>query len=79
LTCNVYKYVYNKNMRKKILIKRLQELGWWKYGEGGSHEKWTNGEQKAVISRHTEVNEYTAEAIVKTAQVNPGNKRKGRT
>ena len=66
-------------MKKKILVKRLQELGWWKYGEGGSHEKWTSGEQKIPVPRHTEINEYTAEAIVKTAQANPGLKRKERT
>lgn len=79
MTCNVYKYVYNIEYEKKILIKRLQELGWWKYGEGGSHEKWTNGEQKTAVPRHAEINEYTAEAIVKTALANPGNKRKDRT
>jgi len=54
----------------------MQELGWWKYGEGSSHEKWTNGEQKTVVPRHAEINDYTAAAIVKTAQANPGTKQK---
>jgi len=66
-------------MKKKTLTKRLRELGWWKYGEGGSHEKWTNGEQKTVVTRHAEINEYTAEAIVKTAQTSPCKTRKDRT
>lgn len=66
-------------MKKKLLVKRLRELGWWKYGEGRSHEKWTNGDLKTVVPRHAEINEYTAEAIVKAARANPGSARKGRT
>jgi len=57
-------------------VKRLQAFGWWKYGEGSNHEKWTNGEQKLPVPRHTEINEYTAAAILKTAQANPGEKGK---
>ena len=37
------------------------------------------GNSKIPVPRHTEINEYTAEAIVKTAQANPGLKRKERT
>jgi len=66
-------------MKKKLLVKRLQESGWWKYGEGRSHEKWTNGDQKTVVPRHAEINEYTAEAIVQAARAKPGSARKGRT
>ena len=65
-------------MKKKLLIKRLRELGWWKYGEGARHEKWTNGEQKTVVPRHAEINEHTAEGIVKAARANPGTTRKDR-
>jgi predicted RNA binding protein YcfA (HicA-like mRNA interferase family) len=66
-------------MKKKFLVKRLRDLGWWKYGQGGSHEKWTNGEQKTVVPRHAEINERTAKAIIKTARANPGMPRKDRT
>jgi predicted RNA binding protein YcfA (HicA-like mRNA interferase family) len=59
-------------MKKRELIKRLKEFGWWKYGEGSSHEKWTNGEQKLPIPRHAEINEFTAMGILKIAQSNPG-------
>jgi len=64
-------------MKKKLLIKRLRDLGWWKYGEGGRHEKWTNGAQVTVVPRHAEINEHT-EAIVKAARANPGTTRKDR-
>ncbi|MBM4310633.1 MAG: type II toxin-antitoxin system HicA family toxin [Deltaproteobacteria bacterium] len=66
-------------MMKKFLVKRLRDLGWWKYGQGGSHEKWTNGEQKTVVPRHAEINELTAKAIIKTARANPGMPRKDQT
>jgi len=66
-------------MKKKFLVKRLRDLGWWKYGQGGSHEKWTNGEQKTVVPRHAEINELTAKAIIKTARANPGMPRKDQT
>jgi hypothetical protein len=37
-------------------------------------EIWTNGEQKLPIPRHSEVNELTAKAILKTAKSNLGRK-----
>lgn len=52
----------------------MKEFGWWKYGEGSNHEKWTNGEQKLPIPRHAEINEFTAKGILKIAQSNPGKK-----
>lgn len=62
-------------MKKKELIKKLQGYGWWKYGEGANHEKWTNGEQKLPIPRHTEINEYTAKSIMKIVKSNPVSKK----
>ncbi len=62
-----------------LLAASITACGGGDDGEGGSHEKWTSGEQKIPVPRHTEINEYTAEAIVKTAQTNPGVKRKERT
>jgi len=66
--------VYNIIVKKKELIKRMKTYGWWKYGEGSNHEIWTNGEQKLPIPRHSEVNELTAKAILKTAKSNLGRK-----
>jgi len=61
-------------MKKRELIKRMKTCGWWKYGEGSNHEIRTNGEQKLPIPRHSEVNELTAKAILKTAKSNLGRK-----
>jgi len=66
--------VYNIVVKKRALIKRMKTYGWWKYGEGSNHEIWTNGEQKLPIPRHSEVNELTAKAILKTAKFNLGRK-----
>lgn len=62
-------------MKKVDLCKQLTESGWWKYGEGPNHEKWTNGEQKTTVPRHREINEFTAKGILKLAQANPGKKK----
>jgi len=50
-SCNVHVYVYDINMKKRELTKRMVELGWWMYKEGAKHEKWTNGEIQTVIPR----------------------------
>ncbi|MCF7975861.1 MAG: type II toxin-antitoxin system HicA family toxin [Phycisphaerae bacterium] len=59
-------------MKKLALIKQMTQLGWWKYDEGSSHEKWTNGHIKTTIPRHREINELTARAILKLAKGHPG-------
>ena len=63
-------------MKKTILTQELVSNGWWKYDEGSSHEKWTNGELKTTVPRHREVNEMTAKSILKLAKANPGKKDK---
>ena len=36
--------------------------------EGGNHEIWTLGGERLVIPRHREVNEHTAERIIRKAE-----------
>ena len=55
-------------MKKRVLEKQLIKYGWWKYGEGSKHEKWTNGAVQTTLPRHREINEITARAILKLAQ-----------
>lgn len=57
-------------MKKRELVKNLRTCGWYKYGEGKRHEKWTNGELKTTIPRHIEINEFTAKSILKLAKEN---------
>ena len=45
-------------------------MGWWKYGEGSKHEKWTNGKIKTTLPRHKNINEITAKVILKLARQN---------
>ena len=53
-------------MKKRDLEKRLQSLGFWRDG-GSKHDKWTNGIHTETVPRHVEVNEYTAQSILKRA------------
>ena len=59
-------------MKKRALEKRLKKCGWYKYQEGKNHEKWTNGEIKTTVPRHTNINEITAKQILKLAEINKG-------
>lgn len=54
-------------MKKRDLERALRDLGWWLI-PGTKHDKWTNGEQVEMVPRHTEINEYTAKGIIKTAK-----------
>ena len=55
-------------MKKRDLVKRVQEIGAEKMNEGGKHEIWKskNG-GRFTIPRHSEINEITAQAILKQA------------
>lgn len=56
-------------MKNRDLVKELREAG-WKIEHGGNHDLATNPDRPGVkipISRHIEVNEMTARAILKQA------------
>lgn len=57
-------------MKIRDLKKKLKEHGWFFLREGGNHEIWTNGVEQQPIPRHREINEMTANAIIKKAQRN---------
>lgn len=52
-------------MKRRILVKKLHENGWWYKRDGGNHDIYTNGKQTESIGRHREIPEYTAKDILK--------------
>ena len=52
-------------MKRKDLIKLLEQNGWTKSREGGSHTIYTKGTEKEPIPRHTEIDERLAKSIIK--------------
>lgn len=52
-------------MKRRDLIKKLENNGWWKLRGGANHDIYTNGKVSEPIPRHAEVNELLAKAIIK--------------
>jgi mRNA interferase HicA len=54
-------------MKRRDLIKRLEELGCILVRHGGSHDWYTNPKtkQSQPVPRHTEINENLARSILK--------------
>jgi len=55
-------------MKRAELETELRRLGWRFLRHGGRHDVWTDGDREVVIPRHTEINEYTAKAILREAR-----------
>lgn len=53
-------------MRRELERKRKQ-LGWSLFRHGGRHDVWRRGSRELAVPRHREINEYTANAILKEA------------
>lgn len=68
--------MYNIVMKKRDLEKELRACGWLFLRPGGNHDIWTNGEINEPVPRRTEINEFTARAIIRKARNNPAKKRK---
>lgn len=58
-------------MKKKDLLNKLSEFGWYFLRHGGNHDVWTNGQETEAIPRHNEINEYLAKKIIRKAKDNP--------
>jgi len=52
-------------MKRRDLIKLLEDNGWWFKRDGGNHDIYTNGKDSEPISRQTEINEVLAKKIIK--------------
>lgn len=55
-------------MKRNHLEKRLKNLGWRLDRHGHKHDIWTYGELEIAVPRHKEINEYTADKILKQAK-----------
>ena len=56
-------------MKKRFLLKKLKQLGWWKAREGLKHEIWTNGKIKEPVPRHVEISEFLGKKIIKISKI----------
>lgn len=52
-------------MKKRDLVKLLEENGWYLKRSGGNHDLYTDGKKIEPIPRHSEINEKLAKAIIK--------------
>ncbi len=52
-------------MKRKDLIKKLTDNGWWLLRNGTNHDIYTNGIKTEPIPRHNEIDEILANAIIK--------------
>lgn len=57
--------MYNKIMKRKDLIKRLEKAGFTLERHGGNHDVYSRGKDKEVIPRHSEINENLAKSILR--------------
>ncbi len=55
-------------MKRRELEKKLQALGWVLIRRGGRHDIWAKSEYEIVVPRHSEINEYTAKAILRSVE-----------
>lgn len=52
-------------MKRKDLIKLLQQNGWQFVRNGANHDIYSNGQKIEAIERHNEIPEQLAKAIIK--------------
>lgn len=52
-------------LKRKDLIQKLEQNGWYLKRSGGGHDIYTNGVSVEPIPRHKEINENLAKAIIK--------------
>ena len=52
-------------MKRKDLIKLLENNGWYLIRNGANHDIYTNDEKMETIPRHREIDETLAKAIIK--------------
>ncbi|MCR6544614.1 type II toxin-antitoxin system HicA family toxin [Dehalobacterium formicoaceticum] len=54
-------------MKRRDLIQKLEQNGWYFARHGSEHDIYTNGTKSQPIPRHREINEITAKNIIKKA------------
>lgn len=52
-------------MKRRDLVNLLKKNNWYFLREGSNHEIWTDGVNVEAVPRHREINERTAQGILK--------------
>ena len=52
-------------MKRRELIKKLENAGWYLLRNGGNHDIYTNGKDIEPIPRHPDINEQLAKKIIR--------------
>ncbi len=52
-------------MKRRDLIKRLEQNGWFLKRNGSNHDLYTDGDRTEPIPRHSEINERLAQDIIR--------------
>jgi mRNA interferase HicA len=55
-------------LKKRDLEKALGNLRWFFLRSGGGHDIWSNGKRTVSVPRHKEINEITAQKILRVAK-----------
>lgn len=54
----------DRQMKRKILIKKFTNKGWYLKRHGGNHDIYTDGIHTESIPRHPDVNEQLAKYLI---------------
>ncbi len=52
-------------MKRRDLVKKLEDAGFEFYVHGGNHDTYKRGQDTEQVPRHKEINEVTAKKILK--------------
>lgn len=52
-------------MKRRELVKLLEDNGWYVKRNGANHDIYTNGNVSEPIPRHSDINERLAKGIIK--------------
>jgi len=56
-------------LKRRDLIKKLEQNGWHLERHGSKHDIYTNGTKREAISRQVEINEILAKKILKRSGI----------
>jgi len=62
-------HIRGERMKRRNLIKLLESNGWWELRDTGRHTVYTDGKHIEPIPRHKEINEITANEIIKRREL----------
>lgn len=60
-------------MKRRELVKLLEDNGWYIKRNGGNHDIYTDGNRTEPIPRHPDINERLAKNIIKKLGLNSPN------